>query len=197
MEDVKQVPQQEQENQVPNVEVIDVAAEEVANIPLRKFKVGVHQVLEDGSENSHTLSFSLPDDKAKRLGIILGTTINRMFARMALSKTFKSTFIKGTQPLVLKVEAEHWPNAMEIGKVTEEQTEVLKLNNGLLSKRSFVDKVVDLVNFTNSEIKVVDIADLKQEINDILWVEQPKIKNEGVKSVAATRHAANREVVLN
>jgi len=189
----------ENQNQLQVNQPVDEVVAEVINEQqtLRKFKIGVHQVLEDGSENSHVLSFQLPENISGKLGLVLGTAINRIYQKMALAKTFKQTFIKGTQPLVLKIEAEHWIKALEIGKVTEEHTEVLKLNNGLLSKRSFVDKVVDLVNFVELPVQIVDVADVKESINTVLWQEQPKIKNEGIKSVAATREAADRTIVLN
>lgn len=189
---------EENQNVQPIVEQIAADAAVVVVEPtLRKFKIGVHQVLEDGAENSHVLTFSLPEDIAGKLGVVLGTAINRIYQKMNLAKTFKQTFIKGTQPLVLKIEAEHWVRSLNIGKVTEEHTEVLKLNNGLLSKRSFVDKVVDLVNFVELPVQIVDVADVKESINTVLWQEQPKIKNEGIKSVAATREAADRVIVLN
>lgn len=171
-------------------EVLEVAGNK------KVFTVQISQMI-DESENRHTLRFELPDSQADRLGIVLGTAINRLFRRMELSKTFKSTFIKGTEPLVFSIKGEHWPAEKVLGKVTEELTEVLKLNNGLLSKRSFIDKVVDMWNFTSSAIEVVDIADVKDAVNRVLKAEQPKIKNEGVKSTEATRIAGDKQIVLN
>jgi hypothetical protein len=182
--------------ETPVVNVVQPEVAEVLPQGKRVFTIGIFQKVGD-SENSHTLKFELPEEQSNRMGIVLGTAINRLFKRMELSKTFKSTFIKGTEPFVFSIKGEHWDTEKVLGKVTEELTEVLKLNNGLLSKRSFIDKVVDMWNFTSSKVEVVDIADVKSKINEVLWAEQPKIKNEGIKSIAATRVAADKEIVLN